>query len=314
MAFVADGQSEASLSACLSQLPFPSTTIRRGGIARAIQYLGGERSPESLIVDISGVEMPASQIHDARRGLRARGHGDRDRRPQRYRPLSRSGAAGVSEYIVKPVTPQLLAKALISERLPRTKAARSAESSERSSPSSAPAAASARRRSAVNLAWYLANRQSRRVAARRPRPAERRLRAGAQHQADPGIARGARQPAAHRQRLARSDDGGYGERLFVLSAEEPLRDECNSPPKRSTRSSARCARSSTTSSSMCRGFPRPPYRRALDMADFRIIVADQTLRSVRDTVRLRAALDAGRCRAPQYSRRQPRAARAVAGR
>ena len=45
---------------------------------------------------------------------------------------------------------------------------------------------------------------------------------------------------------------------------------------------------------MSRGvFPLPPYQRALDVADFRIIVADQTLRSVRDTVRLRDALGQG---------------------
>jgi pilus assembly protein CpaE len=35
--------------------------------------------------------------------------------------------------------------------------------------------------------------------------------------------------------------------------------------------------------------PGAPYRRSLEMADIRVIVADQTLRSVRDTVRLQAA-------------------------
>ena len=39
--------------------------------------------------------------------------------------------------------------------------------------------------------------------------------------------------------------------------------------------------------------PAPPYQRALDLADFRIIVCDQTLRSVRDTVRLRGLLGEG---------------------
>ena len=64
MAFVLDAESEASLSACLAQLPVSSPMIRRGGLAGAIRYLGAERSPESIIVDISGAEMPASQIHD----------------------------------------------------------------------------------------------------------------------------------------------------------------------------------------------------------------------------------------------------------
>jgi pilus assembly protein CpaE len=39
--------------------------------------------------------------------------------------------------------------------------------------------------------------------------------------------------------------------------------------------------------------PAAPYRRALETADLRIIVADQTLRSVRDTMRLRAAIGDG---------------------
>jgi pilus assembly protein CpaE len=39
--------------------------------------------------------------------------------------------------------------------------------------------------------------------------------------------------------------------------------------------------------------PAPPYRRALETADFRVTVADQTLRSVRDTVRLRNAIGEG---------------------
>ena len=33
MAFVFDAESEASLSSCLSHLPFPDATIKRGGIA-----------------------------------------------------------------------------------------------------------------------------------------------------------------------------------------------------------------------------------------------------------------------------------------
>jgi hypothetical protein len=58
MAFVCDGDTEASLSICLSHFAFPNPTIKRGGIARAIQHLRAERSPETIIVDISGVELP----------------------------------------------------------------------------------------------------------------------------------------------------------------------------------------------------------------------------------------------------------------
>src|SRR5207244_9428288 len=112
MAFVLDAESEASLSSCLAQLPIPRPMIRRGGLAGAIRYLGVERSPESIIVDISGAEMPASQIHDLAElcepGVTVIAIGDRNDIGL-YRDLAR---AGVSEYIVKPVTAQLLTKAL----------------------------------------------------------------------------------------------------------------------------------------------------------------------------------------------------------
>src|SRR5437660_8075318 len=112
VAFVLDGDGEASLTSCFAQLPVPSPMIRRGGLAGAIRYLGAERSPESIIVDISGAEMPASQIHDLAElcepGVMVIAIGDKNDIAL-YRDLVR---AGVSEYIVKPVTAQLLTKAL----------------------------------------------------------------------------------------------------------------------------------------------------------------------------------------------------------
>src|SRR5262249_2897184 len=73
---------------------------------------GGERSPENVIVDISDAEMPASQIHDLAElcepGVTVIAIGDRNDIAL-YRDLVQ---AGVSEYIVKPVTAQLLTKAL----------------------------------------------------------------------------------------------------------------------------------------------------------------------------------------------------------
>ena len=81
-----------------------------------------------------------------------------------------------------------------------------------------------------------------------------------------------------------------GERLFVLSAEEPLRR--GSEFHRRGGRDAGLGVCATQFHYMIVDVPRipaPPYRRALDTADLRIIVADQTLRSVRDTVRLREA-------------------------
>jgi pilus assembly protein CpaE len=75
--------------------------------------------------------------------------------------------AGISDYIVKPLT-QTLAQSAIDNLLgveqARQPARRSARSRARSSRSSARAAASAPSAVAANLAWHLANKENRRVA------------------------------------------------------------------------------------------------------------------------------------------------------
>src|SRR6516162_5539109 len=241
IAFVADGPSEASLSACLSHLPFPGTTIKSGGIVRAIQHLSTERSPESLIVDISGADMPASKMHDVAElcepGVTVVAISYRNDIGL-YRDLVR---AGVSEYIVKPVTPQLLAKALspkpaadgaslISRKLGKLISFVGARGGVGTTTL------------AINLARYLADRQNRRT-------------------------------------ILLDLDLQSGDCAFAPEAIETLVGVLR-----------------THFHYIIADVPRIPaahHWRALEGADIRIIVADQTLRSVRDAVRLRTALDEG---------------------
>lgn len=291
IAFVADGHTEASLSACLSHLSLPGATIKSGGIARAIQHLSTERSPEKLIVDISGTEMPASKMHDLAElcepGVTVIAIGDRNDIGL-YRDLVQ---AGVGEYIVKPVTPQLLAKAL-SPKL-------SAEGSPISRKLGKVVAVVGARGGvgattlAINLAWYLADRQNRRTLL-----LDLDLQNG-----DCGFALNLRPTPGLREALAnplRIDSVFlervmvvHGERLFVLSAEEPLRADIEFSAE-AIETLVGVLR--THFHYIIADVPRIPaahHWRALDIADIRVIVADQTLRSVRDTVRLRAVLDEG---------------------
>lgn len=293
MAFVLDGESEASLSSCLGQLPIPSPMIRRGGLAGAIRYLGAERSPESIIVDISGAEMPASQIHDLAElcepGVIVIAIGDKNDIGL-YRDLVR---AGVSEYIVKPITAQLLVKALIR-----------APASDEASPISRKlgkvvAVVGARggvgaTTLAIHLALHLANQQSRRVM----------LLDLDLHTGDCALALNLRPTPGLREALAnplRIDSvfldrtmALHGERLFVLSAEEPLRVDSEFTAEAVDKLVGVLR---TQFHYIVADVPRIPgsaYWQALDTADLRIIVADQTLRSVRDTVRLREGFSAAR--------------------
>jgi pilus assembly protein CpaE len=292
MAFVVDGQSEASLKACLPNLSFPNATITRGGIAGAIQHLGAERSPECIIVDISGADMPASQMHDLAElcepGVTVIAIGDRND-VGLYRDLVK---AGVTEYIVKPVTPQLLAKALS----PLPAAPEGSPISRKLG--TAIAVVGARggvgtTTLAINLACFLADRQHRRILL-----LDLDLQNG-----DCALALNLRPTPGLREALTsplRIDNvfldrvvAVHSERLFVLSAEEPLRADVEFEAEAvETLVGALRTQFHYVIADVPR-IPAAPFRRALDIADIRVIVADQTLRSVRDAVRLRDALGDG---------------------
>jgi len=285
MAFVVDGQTEAALKACLPNLSFPNATITRGGIVRAIQHLGTERTPECIIVDISGADMPASQMHDLAElcepGVIVIAIGDLND-VGLYRDLVK---AGVSEYIVKPVTSQLLAKALspkptapegspISRKLGKVVAVVGARGGVGTTTL------------ATNLAWFLADRQNRRILLLdldlqngdcalaldlRPTPGLREA-----------LANPLRIDSVFLERVA----AVHSERLFVLSAEESLRVDAEFGAEAvETLIGVLRTQFHYIIADVPR-IPTAPYRQALDIADIRVIVADQTLRSVRDTVRL----------------------------
>jgi pilus assembly protein CpaE len=291
MAFVADGESEALLTSCLARLSVANPLIRRGGLPSAIRYLGTERSPESMIVDISGAEMPASQIHDllelCEPGVTVIAIGDRND-VGLYRDLVR---AGVSEYIVKPVTAQLLANALIGTPA-------SSEGGPISRKLGKVVAVVGSRGGvgattlAIQLALYFANQQNRRVV----------LLDLDLHTGDCALALDLKPTPGLREALtnpSRIDSvfldrmmAIHGDRLFVLSAEEPLRADATFTAE-AVHTLVGVLRSQFHY--IIVDVPRisaSPYWQALDTADLRIIVADQTLRSVRDTVRLREGFGA----------------------
>jgi pilus assembly protein CpaE len=146
---------------------------------------------------------------------------------------------------------------------------------------------------AVNLAWYLAHRQSRRVAL-----VDFDLQSGdcalaLNIRATAGLSEALVNPGRIDNTLLDRVMTPVGERLFVLSSEEPLHEEVE----------FNAVAVETLVSALREQFhyvildvpriPSAPYRRALDIADLRVMVADQTLRAVRDTTRLRASLGQG---------------------
>ena len=299
MSFVLDGRSEASLNSCFSQLSISNATIKRGGIVRAIQYLSAERSPETIIVDISGADMPASQVHNLAElcepGVTVIAIGDRND-VGLYRDLVQ---AGVSEYIVKPVTAQLLAKALsstpsvaegspISRKLGKMVAVVGARGGVGATTI------------AMNLAWYLANRRNRRVLLLDLDLQNGDCALALNLKPTPGLREALVNPVRIDSVFLERAVAILGDRLFVLSAEEPLRADAEFTAEAVETLVAVLRTQFHYIIADVPRTPAAPYRQALDIADVRVIVADQTLRSVRDTVRLRDALGEGNAKSGDF--------------
>jgi pilus assembly protein CpaE len=289
LAFISDAATEKALRDCLTQLSLAHGMIARGGIAKAIETLGAERSPNILIVDISGVDLPVSQVDALAEvcepGVTVIAIGDRNEIGL-YRDLLH---AGVTDYIVKPLTPQLIARALnqrsgtgqattIQKKLGTMTALIGARGGVGTTTI------------AVNMAWHLANRQSRRVAL-----VDLDLQNGdcaltLNTKATPGMREALVNPTRIDSTLLERVMTPVGHRLFVLSSEEPLRDDLEFTVE-AVDTLVRALREQFHYVIVdVPRIPAAPYRRALDTADFRIIVGDQTLRSVRDIVRLRDVL------------------------
>ena len=293
LAFVADGETEAQLQECITQLAPGKGAIIRGGITKAVAHLTQHRSPDILIVDISGVDLPISKINALAEvcepGVAVIAVGNRNEIGL-YRDLLH---AGVTDYVVKPVSPQLLAKALTSKQV------RAGEPSPIHKKLGTLIAFVGARGGvgtttlAVNTAWHLANRQTRRVALVDLDLQNGDCALALEIKPTSGLSEALANPLRIDNTLLERIMAPVGARLFVLSSEEPLSEDLHFT-----------AVAVETLVSVLREqfhyvildvprIPAAPYRRALELADFRIVVADQTLRSVRDTVRLRTALGEG---------------------
>jgi len=291
MAFVADADSERTIKSCIDDQSVDGT-VARGGIAKAIEHLAAARSPDTLIVDISGVDMPVSLVQiladECEPGVTVIAIGDRDE-VGLYRDLLH---AGVADYLVKPLTSQLLAKSLhlsanpeaggqISQKLGKMIAFIGARGGVGTTTL------------AASLASYLADQQSRRVAL-----VDLDLQNGdcgllLNINPTSGLRDALENPLRVDSTLLERAMTARGEHLFVLSSEEPLTDEIGVTVEAVE---AIISVLRPRFHYLIVDVPRVPlaaYHRVLELADLRVIVADQTLHATRDTIRLRRLLGDG---------------------
>ena len=289
VAFVTDGESQRIVQHAISNWTEAPDSVRRGDISKAIDFLTSERSPNLLIVDISGASLPVSEIQRladvCEPGVHVVAVGDRSDIGL-FRDLMH---VGVSDYIVKPLTHELVSKAVqiaigvtaanpISQKLGKLVTVMGTRGGVGATTV------------AVNLAWHLSNRMGRRVAL-----LDLDLQTG-----DCGLMLDVKSTTGLREMLdnpARLDNlflervmSAHGSHLFVLSAEEPMLDEL--------KFSANAGEPLVTALRaqfhyVIVDLPRTPSalsKRVIDLASIRVIVADETIRSVRDIVRLKPVL------------------------
>lgn len=112
-AFVADDETRAVVEQVVGDLMIPAAAIHRGTVRDAIQLLGRQRSPRVLLVDISASELPLSDINELAEvcepGVSVVAIGDRND-VGLFRELINHG---ISDYLVKPLTPSLLQRSLL---------------------------------------------------------------------------------------------------------------------------------------------------------------------------------------------------------
>lgn len=220
-AFVRDEATRKVVEQVVSDLMIPHATVQRGGVAEAIGELGTQRSPRILVVDITDADLPLSAVNDLSEvcepGVTVIAVGDRND-VGLFRDLINRG---VGDYLVKPLTPTLLQKSLLS-------VIDSASQGRRANRLGRLIAVTGTRGGvgatlvATSLAWSIAHRRRRRVAL-----VDLDLQFGTAALAlDLEPSHGLREALEHPSRI----DGLFIERamvkesetLHVLSSEEPL--------------------------------------------------------------------------------------------
>lgn len=112
-AFIQDEATRKVVDQVVADLSIPHASVHKGGIHEASRLLGEQRSPRLLVVDLTGIELPLSAVNELAEvcepGVTVITIGDRND-VGLFRDLINNG---VSDYLVKPITPLLLQKSLL---------------------------------------------------------------------------------------------------------------------------------------------------------------------------------------------------------
>lgn len=162
-AYVEDDDSRAVVEQVVRDLVIAHASVVKGSIRTAIKTLGQKRSPKTLIVDLSKSELPLSDINELAEvcepGVTVIAIGDRND-VGLFRELLNSG---VSDYLVKPLTPTLVQRALLASADGDTRSRQTTRVGRLVVTMGARGGVGATML-ATSIAWTIANRRRRRVA------------------------------------------------------------------------------------------------------------------------------------------------------
>lgn len=285
VAFATDSVTEQLVTEVFQHTNITDNLVRRGDMKAATQYVKEAHSPELLIVDVSGSNLPLSDIQSLAQHCEPRVHvivlGDKND-VGLFRELV---TLGVSDYIVKPLTRELLQRS-VDKALGRT------------STSTAPTLRTGKlvavtgARGGVgattmlaNLGWLLADREGRRVT----------LMDLDLHGGSLGLMMDVKPTRGLRDGLESASNidelfverlmTAHSERLSVVCGDVPF-DEVLKYDLTAAQTLVEAMR--TRSHYVLVDVPRRPdpiFQHILKLADVRIVVADQTLGSVREMIR-----------------------------
>jgi pilus assembly protein CpaE len=112
-AFIQDEATQKVVDQVVADLSIPNASVHRGDVGEASRLLGEQRSPRLLVVDLSGVALPISAVNELAEvcepGVTVIAIGDLND-VGLFRDLINNG---VSDYLVKPITPSLLQRSLL---------------------------------------------------------------------------------------------------------------------------------------------------------------------------------------------------------
>ena len=288
-AFVSDPETESAVAAVLRDLTIDNSIVRKGSIDNAIEYVTSQSSPRLLIVDITKSDLPLSDINSladaCEPGVEVIVVGEQNDIGL-FRDLIQ---LGVSDYVAKPVTRELMRRAVESVR-------RGAKSVQIKGRVGKLVAVTGTRGGVgatticANLGWVLSSKVSRRVAMVDLDFNFGALSLAFDQKPTPGLREAVEN--AHRvdQLLLERTVTQIDSRLSLLSCEEPL----ESPVRLEANAFEDLVE--TLSKQYHYVLVDVPqiagavYQKVLRMAAVRIVTIDPTLGSVRHAIRLLKAL------------------------